>query len=90
MNRIYQYFSNLSNRSNFTSLTMNVNVNNTVNKVTSVCTFSINSVDTLFDNILYFFIDLSLQTRKGEDFSYWALALYLHKLGYFILKKDEI
>lgn len=65
MSRINQYLNNLPNRSNFTSRTVNVNVNQTVNKRTSVCTLSVNNVDTLFDNLLYFFIDMPFQTRKG-------------------------
>jgi hypothetical protein len=30
---------------------------------------------------------MSFQTRKGEDFYYWSLALHLHKFGYFYLKE---
>ena len=36
-----------------------------------------------------FFLGLRFQTRKFTDFQYWAVALHLHKFGYFYTREGR-
>ena len=56
-----------------------------LNKKTDVSVIYILNIDALYDYLLLFLLDMPFQTRKGEDFHYWCIALHLHKLGYFYL-----
>ena len=58
-----------------------------LNKKTDVSVISILNIDALYDYLLLFLLDMPFQTRKGEDFHYWCIALHLHKLGYFYLQE---
>ena len=64
-------------------------VSQTLNKRTSVSVISIVNIDTLYDYLLFFFLDMPFQTRKAEDFYLWALVLHLHKWGYFYLPEGR-
>nr|YP_010568306.1 LAGLIDADG endonuclease [Cutaneotrichosporon cutaneum]UZC57739.1 LAGLIDADG endonuclease [Cutaneotrichosporon cutaneum] len=89
INRIKDYLENLPHRFEYSSKVTNINVNVNINKRTSVCTLSINNVDTLFNNLLFLLMNIPFQTQKGIDFYYWALALYLHKMEYYYLKEGR-
>lgn len=60
-----------------------------INKKTSVSVISISNIDTLYDYLLFFLLDLPFQTRKIVDFHYWSIILHLHKLGYFYLEEGR-
>ena len=62
---------------------------NSINKKTSVSVISIVNIDTLYDYLLFFLLDMSFQTRKGVDFHFWCIVLHLHKLGYFYLQEGR-
>jgi hypothetical protein len=47
------------------------------------------NVDALYDYIMFFFLSMPFQTRKGIDFEYWALVLHLHKFGYFYMPEGR-
>lgn len=51
---------------------------------------TINSIDTLYNNIVPFFESLPFQTRKKLDFSYWVLCVKLHKFGYYTLFEGKL
>ncbi len=60
----------------------------TLNKRTSVSVLSISNIDSLYDFLMYFLLDMPFQTRKGEDYDYWCLVLHMHKLGYFYFSES--
>lgn len=60
------------------------------NKNTSVSVIVITNIDTLYDFLLFFLLDMPFQTRKVEDFYYWSLALYLHNFAYFYMSKGRL
>lgn len=74
----------------------NKNLNNVSifsNKKTNVSSLVVSNIDTLFYSILPLF-DFMLYksaffTRKLEDYKLWAIALKIHKLGYFYLAKGR-
>lgn len=71
--------------------TMSINslppiVSNSMHSNNTVSVISINNIDALYDYLLFFLLDMPFQTRKGEDFYFWSIALHLHKFGYFYLK----
>jgi hypothetical protein len=62
---------------------------NTLNSRTSVSVISIVNIDTLYDYLLFFLLDMPFQTRKSEDFYFWSLVLHFHKLGHFYLPEGR-
>jgi len=54
-----------------------------------IMVISYQNVDSLHDTLAFFLLNLSFQTRKYTDFLYWCLVLYMHKFGYFYLKKGR-
>lgn len=64
-------------------------VTNTLNIKTSVAVISIANVDALYDYLLFFFLDMSFQTRKSTDFFLWCLGLYFHKFGHYYLPEGR-
>lgn len=63
---------------------------NTLNKRTSVSVISIVNIDGLYDDLMFFLLDMPFKTRKSEDFYFWSIALHLHKLGYFYLLEGRV
>ena len=61
-------------------------VSNTLHSNNTVSVISINNIDALYDYLLFFLLEMPFQSRKGEDFYFWSIALHLHKFGYFYLK----
>lgn len=84
------YLESLPKSFNFSINTLSPHVSNTIDKRTSISVISITSIDTLYDYLMFFLLDLSFQTRKGEDFYFWCLVLHFHKLGYFYTKEGRI
>jgi len=62
---------------------------NSFNKNTSVSVISILSIDALYDYLLFFFLNMPFQSRKGVDFYFWCIVLHLHKLVYFYFKEGR-
>nr|YP_010721227.1 LAGLIDADG homing endonuclease [Cyathus striatus]WDS46378.1 LAGLIDADG homing endonuclease [Cyathus striatus] len=52
----------------------------------SISVISVNNIDSLYDYLMFFLLDMPFQSRKGLDFYYWGIVLHLHKFGYFYLK----
>jgi hypothetical protein len=46
-------------------------------------------VDVLFDNLVPFFNEMSLLTRKAIDYKYWAIAVQMFKFGYYCLAEGR-
>lgn len=55
------------------------------NKRTNVHSLSIENIDVLYDNIVPWFQGVKLNTRKEFDKILWAVAVTIHKHGYFNL-----
>jgi len=60
-----------------------------LNKSSNVIVISVKSIDTLFDILLPTMKKYRFQTRKGLDFQYWCVILYMHKYGYFYLDEGR-
>lgn len=60
-----------------------------LNKKTDVSVISITNIDVLYDYLLFFFLNMPFQTRKGIDFHFWSIVLHLHKQGYFYLQEGR-
>ena len=60
-------------------------VSNTLHSNNTVSVIYINNIDALYDYLFFFLLEMPFQTRKGEDFYFWSIALHLHKFGYFYL-----
>lgn len=86
---IANYLKSIPKGFNFSLGSKAPTVNNSLNKKTSVSVISIVSIDVLYDYLSFFFLNMPFQTRKGIDFYFWCIALYLHKFGYFYLTEGR-
>ncbi len=86
---IASYLKSIPKGFHFSLKTGAPTVNFSINKKTSVSAISIVNIDTLYDYLLFFLLDMSFQTRKGVDFHFWCIVLHLHKLGYFYLQEGR-
>ena len=59
-----------------------IKISHTVNRLTNVLVISNSNVDWLFDVLAHHFLNCTFRTRKGTDFYYWCIALYMQKYGY--------
>nr|AAX34435.1 LAGLIDADG homing endonuclease [Cyclocybe aegerita] len=62
-------------------------LSNALHSNNKISVISINNIDSLYDYLMFLFLDMPFQTRKGVDFYLWGIALHFHKLGYFYLKE---
>lgn len=90
MQAVSSYIQSLPQSSLFTLSSKPPVVTNTVNNRTSVSVLSISNIDALYDYLMFFLLSMPFQTRKGIDFYYWCLVLYIHKFGYFYLAQGRI
>lgn len=79
---IEQFLANIPNGFNFTENSPVAVCSKVLNTRTDVYSLSVSNTDSLYDYIIFFFLCLPFQTRKGFDFKYWAIALHLRKFGY--------
>lgn len=79
------YIQSLPKSFSFSLNTIPPHISNTLNSRTSVYVFSISYIDSLYDYLMFFLLDIPFQTRKGVDFYLWCLVLHFHKLGHFYL-----
>lgn len=86
---IANYLKSIPKGFQFSVKSVSPTVNFSINKKTSVSVISIVNIDTLYDYLLFFLLDMSFQTRKGVDFHFWCIVLHLHKLGYFYLQEGR-
>ena len=86
---IASYLKSIPKEFQFSVKSVSPTVNFSINKKTSVSVISIVNIDTLYDYLLFFLLDMSFQTRKGVDFHFWCIVLHLHKLGYFYLQEGR-
>jgi len=86
---IASYLKSITKGFNFSLNSGAPTVINSINKKTSVSVISILNIDTLYDYLLFFLLDMPFQTRKGLDFHFWCIVLHLHKLGYFYLQEGR-
>ena len=63
--------------------------NSTLNKRTNVLVISYSNIDSLHDILAHCLIQFPFQTRKGIDFYYWCIVLYMHKFGYIYLTEGR-
>lgn len=82
---IKQYFANLPRGKIETKSTPTPNLAMVTNKRTNVHSLSITNIDVLYDYIVPWFQVLNFNTRKEFDFKLWAVAVTIHKHGYFYL-----
>jgi len=82
------YLKSITKGFNFSLNSGAPTVINSINKKTSVSVISILNIDTLYDYLLFFLLDIPFQTRKGLDFHFF-IVLHLHKLGYFYLQEGR-
>lgn len=65
-------------------------VHNRLDVRTSISVISIINIDSLYDYLLFFLLDMPFQTRKAEDFYFWSIVLHLHKFGHFYLTEGRL
>jgi len=70
MEDIRLYLKNIPNLFGFTLNSPFLNSSTTIHKNTKVIVDSYNNIDSLYDTLAYFLLDLRFQTRKGTDFLY--------------------
>jgi len=89
MDKISIYLKNKHNLFGFTLNSPTLNATIVTHKKTDVVVYSYQNIDSLFDSLAYFLLDLPFQTRKNIDFLYWCIVLYMHKFGFFYLNEGR-
>ena len=89
LNAITVFLQSLPKDFKFTLNSQPPVVSSSLNKTTNVSVITINSIDALYDYLMFFLLDMPFQTRKSVDFLYWCLALHFHKLGHFYLPEGR-
>ena len=69
----------------FSEFSVSLKENSTLNKSTNVLVITYHNIDSLHDILAHLLIQFPFQTRKGTDFYYWCIVLYMHKFGYIYL-----
>ena len=84
---ISQFLGSLSSEFKFSTFSKNLSLkeNSTLNKRTNVLVISYSDIDSLHDILAHCLLQFPFQTRKGIDFYYWCIVLYMHKFGYIYL-----
>lgn len=84
MEAINLFLENLAKQQNLkTSLDLKFSFSKSINSKTGVLSYTVNDIDKLYYLLLPYFESLEFKTRKYTDFKFWAIALRIHKLGYF-------
>jgi hypothetical protein len=86
---ISKFLSSLSSEFKFNKFTVSLKENSTLNKSTNVLVISYHNIDSLHDILAHLLIQFPFQTRKGTDFYYWCIVLYMHKFGYIYLTEGR-
>lgn len=86
---ISKYLNSLPSSFNFSSFYVSLKGTTAFNKKTNVQVISYNDIDSLHDILAHFLITFQFQTRKGTDFYYWCIVLYMHKFGYMYLTEGR-
>jgi len=89
MDAIITFLQSLPKRFLFSVNTLSPHVSKSLNTATNVSVLSISSIDALYDYLMFFLLDMPLQTRKAVDFYYWCIILHLHKFGFFYLPEGK-
>lgn len=70
LKEIGSFLNNIPNSFNYTLNSPSLCHSTVTHKETQVLVYSYQNIDSLFDTLAHFLLDLSFQTRKGEDFLY--------------------
>jgi len=89
LNAIALFLQSLPKSFPFTLNSLPPVVANSLNKKTNVSVITVNSIDALYDYLMFFLLSIPLQTRKSLDFLYWCLVLHFHKFGHFYLPEGR-
>lgn len=89
LNAIALFLQSLPKSFPFTLNSLPPVVANSLNKKTNVSVITVNSIDALYDYLMFFLLAIPLQTRKSLDFLYWCLVLHFHKFGHFYLPEGR-
>ena len=86
---ISKFLNSLSSEFKFSTFSekLSLKENSTLNKRTNVLVISYSNIDSLHDILAHCLIQFPFQTRKGIDFYYWCIVLYMHKFGYIYLTR---
>ena len=86
---ISKFLSSLSSEFKFSTFSekLSLKENSTLNKRTNVLVISYSNIDSLHDILAHCLIQFPFQTRKGIDFYYWCIVLYMHKFCYIYLTR---
>lgn len=60
-----------------------------LNKLTGVYSMTLEKVDNNFNLVIPFFESLTFLSRKGVDYKWWVISVFIHKLGYFYLPEGK-
>ena len=88
---ISQFLGSLSSEFKFSTFSKNLSLkeNSTLNKRTNVLVISYSDIDSLHDILAHCLLQFPFQTRKGIDFYYWCIVLYMHKFGSIYLTEGR-
>lgn len=88
---ISQFLSSLDSEFKFSTFSKKLQLkeNSTLNKRTNVLVISYSNIDSLHDILAHCLIQFPFQTRKGIDFYYWCIVLYMHKFGFIYLTEGR-